>query len=136
MSGSNPATAPGESGKLRILIADDNQDAALSLAMLLQLGGHETHVVHDGQAAVAQGEQLRPDVVLLDIGMPKLNGHAAARRMREQSWSETAVLVALTGWGQQEHVQLSAAAGFDHHLVKPVDLDRLNRLLADVAARR
>jgi len=120
-----PATAP-----LRILIADDNQDAALSLAMLLQFSGHETHVVHDGEAAVQSAERLQPDVVLLDIGMPKINGHEAARRIRQQPWSTRAVLIALTGWGQEEHRAMSTAAGFDHHLVKPVDLDSLTRLLA------
>jgi CheY-like chemotaxis protein len=113
----------------RILVADDNRDAATSLALLLQLNGNETHTAHDGQAAVEAAAKWKPDVALLDIGMPKLNGHDAARRIREQPWGKAMVLVALTGWGQEEDLRRSRESGFDGHMVKPVDLDALVTLL-------
>ena len=109
----------------RILIVDDNEDGAESLAMLLQLDGHETHTAHDGVEAVDAAERLRPDVVLLDIGLPRLNGYEVCRRIREQPWGKDMVLVALTGWGQEEDRQRSREAGFDAHMVKPVDHDVL-----------
>ncbi len=118
----------------RILVVDDNRDAAESLATLLTLSGHETHVAYDGQEALAAAATLRPAVVLLDIGLPKLNGYEAARQMREQPWGKRMVLVALTGWGQQEDRRKSAEAGFDAHMVKPVDLDALAKVLAKMGA--
>jgi CheY-like chemotaxis protein len=113
----------------RILIVDDNTDAAESMATLLRIAGHETHVAHDGDRALADANTLRPDVVLLDIGLPKLSGHDVARRIRAEGWGRDMVLVALTGWGQDEDVRSSLAVGFDHHLVKPVDVALLMRLV-------
>ena len=116
----------------RVLIVDDNRDAAESLAMLLDIAGHATHVAHDGLAAIEAAEAFRPQVVLLDIGLPKLSGHDAARRIRQQPWGRDMLLVALTGWGQDDDRRKSMETGFDHHLVKPIDLESLNAVLADV----
>jgi CheY-like chemotaxis protein len=116
----------------RMLVVDDNVDSAESLAMLLQVSGHETHMAHDGLEAVAAAERYRPEVVLLDIGLPSLNGYDAARRIRERPWGKDMVLVALTGWGQEADRRESKDAGFDLHMVKPVDLDALTSLLASL----
>jgi PAS domain S-box-containing protein len=132
-----PAPAPPPAGETaptparRILVADDNRDSAESLAMLLELTGHETRTAHDGLAAVAAAEAFRPDVLLCDIGMPKLNGYEVACRIRDQPWGRGMVLVALTGWGQEEDRRKSQEAGFDAHLVKPVDHAALAKLLAE-----
>ncbi len=120
----------------RILVVDDNRDAAASLAMLLQLIGNETFSAGDGLEAVEAVEKFRPDVVLLDIGLPRLNGHDAARRIREQPWGKDIVLVALTGWGQDEDRRKSREAGFDTHMVKPVDLDALVMLLGSLPSEQ
>jgi signal transduction histidine kinase len=119
----------------RILVVDDNHDAAESLAALLELHGHEVQTVHDGQEAVEAAARLQPDVVLLDIGLPKLDGHQAARRIREQQGKRDMLLVAVTGWGQEEDRRLSKESGFSAHLVKPVTLDALTKLLAETDAR-
>jgi CheY-like chemotaxis protein len=116
----------------RVLIVDDNADSAETLATLLQIGGNETRTAHDGLAAVAAAEAFRPEVALLDIGLPGLNGWDTARRIREQPWGKTMILVALTGWGQEEDRRKSKDAGFDHHLVKPVDIDALMQMLASL----
>lgn len=116
--------------KHRILVADDNDDAAQSLAMLLTHLGHDVRTVSDGLAAVELAESFRPAVIVLDIGMPKLNGHDAARHIRQQPWGSQVLLIALTGWGQDEVKQRSMDAGFDHHIVKPVDFAMLRQLLA------
>ena len=113
----------------RILVVDDNVDAAESLAMLLQLCGHETNVAHDGQAALEAAERLRPDVILLDIGLPKMNGFEACRRIRQLPWGNEVVLIALTGWGQDVDRRRSQESGFDHHIVKPVEHAALVKLL-------
>ena len=113
----------------RILVVDDNRDAAESMSILLTLSGNETQVAFDGEEAVKAAAAFRPDIVLLDIGMPKLNGYDAARRIREQPWSKGMVLVALTGWGQEENRKKTADAGFDAHLVKPVEYATLTKLL-------
>jgi PAS domain S-box-containing protein len=118
----------------RILVVDDNHDAAESLAQLLRLRGHEVHVAYNGPEAVASYEAYRPELVLLDIGLPELNGYDAARRIRELPGGRSVRLVALTGWGQEEDRQRSREAGFDEHLVKPVDLAALERLLRDASA--
>jgi signal transduction histidine kinase len=118
------------SSKCRILIVDDNEDAALSLGMMLKIMGHDTRTAHDGLAAVEAAGLYRPDVVLLDIGLPRLNGYDACRRIREQPWGEGMVLIALTGWGQDEDKRLSKEAGFNFHLVKPLDPAALEKLLA------
>ena len=104
-----------------ILIADDNQDALESLALMLRMEGHEVHCASDGEEALALAGLRRPEIVVLDVGMPKLDGCEVARRIRAESWGRDAVLVALTGWGQEVDRRRSREAGFDMHLVKPVD---------------
>ncbi len=123
-------------GSCRVLIADDNHDAAVSLSMLLQSMGHDTRVVHDGIEAVQEAELFRPEVVLLDIGMPRLDGYETARRIAGRSWAATTQIVAVTGWGQDTDRQRAKAAGFHRHLVKPVDLQALRDVLADACAAR
>ena len=120
---------PGLQGR-RVLVVDDNKDAAVSLSTLLEIAGAETHMAHDGEEAVALAKRLEFDVALLDIGLPKMNGHEVAREIRKRSWGSAAVIIALTGWGQAEDRALSREAGFDHHLVKPVGLEELLKLLA------
>ena len=114
---------------LRILVADDQADALESLTRMLQLEGHEVHRAHDGLEAVERCERFRPDVALLDIGMPRMNGFEAARRIRAQSADRRVRLIALTGWGQPEDRRRATEAGFDHHLVKPVEFTDLVRAL-------
>ena len=114
----------------RILVADDNNDALESLATLLQLSGHEVYTAANGAMALESAEAHRPEVALLDIGMPKLDGYEVARRIRAQPWGQRITLVALTGWGQDSDRRRSQEAGFDSHLVKPLDLDKLMELLA------
>jgi len=114
----------------RILIVDDNKDSAESLAILLQLVGNEVHVVHDGPSALEAMKELRPTVVLLDIGLPGMSGHEVARKMRETPEGKDAVLIAQTGWGQEEDRLRSTEAGCDAHLVKPLDLAALQNVLA------
>ena len=109
---------------------DDNQDAAISLAMLLRLQGHEVRVAHSGMAALEMTKTYVPDVVFLDIGMPGMDGYEVARRMRQQPGLENVVLAALTGWGQQEDRRRTAEAGFDHHLVKPPEPKAVESVLA------
>jgi CheY-like chemotaxis protein len=117
----------------RILVVDDNRDSANSLAMLLKLLGHTVGTAHDGLEAVEKAVTFRADVILLDIGMPRLNGYEAARRIRGQH-QDGLKLVALTGWGQEDDRRRSGEVGFDAHLVKPVDLAALTQLLAELSA--
>jgi PAS domain S-box-containing protein len=124
-------TKPATTTSRRILVVDDNRDSAKTMAMLLKLTGHQTNVAFDGLEAVAAAESFRPEVVLLDIGLPKLNGYETATRIRQQPWGKDMLLVALTGWGQDEDRQKSKDAGFDVHLVKPVDHTVLTKLLAE-----
>ncbi len=116
----------------RILVVDDNRDAADSLAMLLDIAGHQTFTAHDGAAAVEAVREHRPDVVLLDIGLPILNGYEVCRQVRAEPWGEEPTIVALTGWGQEEDRHRSREAGFDGHLVKPVDYAALTALLGSL----
>jgi DNA-binding response OmpR family regulator len=104
----------------RVLVVDDNADAADSLAMLLQVHGDEVRVAYDGEEALFAEQEFKPDVLLLDIGMPKLSGYDVARRVRDARGSEV-LIVAITGWGQEEDRQRARDAGFDHHFTKPVD---------------
>ena len=120
----------------RILVVDDNRASADSLARLLHLTGNETHTAYDGLKAVEAAAMLRPDVVLLDIGLPKLNGYEAARKIREEPWGKKMVLVALTGWGQDEDRQKSREAGFNGHMVKPIDHAELMKLLASLSSEQ
>jgi PAS domain S-box-containing protein len=121
---------PASTVKCRVLVVDDNQDSADSLGMLLRMMGHEVEVASDGQEGIAVAGRLRPDIAILDIGMPKMNGYELAQKIREQPWAKDLVLVALTGWGQDEHRRRSAESGFKHHLTKPVDFDALQQILA------
>ena len=116
----------------RVLVVDDNMDAADSLALLLRLSGQEVRVAHDGPTALLAAQAFRPELVLLDLGMPGMDGYEVARRLRQQPESRTALVVALTGWGQDSDRRRSAEAGFDQHLVKPVEPSDLEKLLAEV----
>ena len=136
-SPASPAAAPLPTapGGQRVLVVDDNQDAADSLALLLQLDGHDVRVVYDGAAALAAldaAQPWRPAVVLLDLGMPGMDGLEVARRLRANDAAAATLLVALTGWGQHTDRERTRAAGFDHHLVKPVDARALQALLASL----
>ncbi|HEX6998626.1 MAG TPA: ATP-binding protein [Gammaproteobacteria bacterium] len=128
------ACAPGEHG-LRVLIVDDNQDAATLLAQLLELQGHQTLSAFDGPQALAAGAAFQPQVILLDIGLPQMNGYEVAQRVRKMPWGENVVLVAITGWGQEQDKRRAMAAGFAHHLVKPVSCAALEELLHRVRER-
>lgn len=125
-------TEPGGQ-PLRVLIVDDSVDAAKMLAMLLALWGHDVHVVHDGPSAIQAVPQYDPQVVLLDIGLPGMDGYEVARRLRDLAGPDDLLLVALTGYAQDEDRRRSRDAGFDHHLVKPVDVDELQRILRQSA---
>jgi signal transduction histidine kinase len=116
----------------RILVVDDNQDSADSMGLLLNLLGNDVRIVHDGLAAVDVANEFKPQVVLLDIGLPTLNGYEAARKIRRKAWGKKAVLIAVTGWGDTVDRERSKQAGFDHHLVKPVEPDVLTNLLASL----
>jgi signal transduction histidine kinase/ActR/RegA family two-component response regulator len=118
--------------KGRILVVDDNRDAAESLSMILRLLGYEIQSAHDGVEALQAAAAFHPNVVLLDIGMPKMNGYETARRIREQPWGRTMTLIALTGWGQEDDKKRAVEAGFDVHLTKPVEPAALEKLLADL----
>jgi PAS domain S-box-containing protein len=120
----------------RILVVDDNEDSANSLAMLLKLMGHVTRAAYDGIQALADAQDFCPDLIFLDIGLPKVDGYEVCRQLREQGWGANVHVVALTGWGQAEDRQKSADAGFDEHLVKPVDHHVLGRILAEYAEKR
>lgn len=124
-----PDTAAALSER-RILIVDDNVDSADSLAMLLEITGNKTFMAHDGVEALKAIETHRPEVVLLDIGLPKLDGHEVCRHVREQPWGKNIVIIALTGWGHEDDRRRSEEAGFDGHLVKPVDYDKLLAMLS------
>jgi CheY-like chemotaxis protein len=112
-----------------VLIADDNRDAADSLAMLLRMDGHHVQVVHDGREAVATIDSFRPDVAVLDIGMPELNGYEVARAVRLGPLGTSITLIAMTGWGQASDKARAAVAGFNHHFTKPIEPDALTQML-------
>jgi CheY-like chemotaxis protein len=122
-----PAAAPR---RFRILVVDDNHDSALSMAMMLQIMGHDTRTAHDGESAVSTAETFLPEVMLLDIGLPKLNGYEVAQRIREKTWGQSMYLIAVTGWGQDEDRQRSSEVGLNLHMVKPVEPAALEKLLA------
>jgi CheY-like chemotaxis protein len=119
----------------RILVADDNQDSASSLGMLLKLLGADVLVVYSGAAALEAVGVFKPDVVLLDIGMPEMDGHEVARQMRAGPGGRDLTLIALTGWGQEKDRHDSELAGFDHHLIKPADVGDLENLLVSLESR-
>jgi two-component system, chemotaxis family, CheB/CheR fusion protein len=130
-----PAVNPEQGAGRRILIADDNQDAAESLSMLLQMDGHEVHVVHDGRAAVSSFATFKPEIALLDIGMPGLNGYEVAKLVREEPQARAVTLIAVTGWGQEQDKQRALGAGFDYHFTKPVEPHRIDKILRSLPAR-
>jgi signal transduction histidine kinase len=133
LRGARPARErPASAVSRRILVVDDERISATSLGRLLKIMGHEIRTAYDGLEAVGVVEAFRPDVVLLDINLPKMNGYDAARRIRQQPWGQGMVLIALTGWGQEADRQRAREAGFDHHLVKPVDSAILTQLLASL----
>lgn len=121
----DPTAAPART----VLIVDDNVTSAETLALLIGLSGHATHVAHSGAAALEAAERHRPEVILLDIGLPGMDGFEVARQVRQAEDGRRAVLIAVTGYGQDDDRRKSAEAGFDHHLVKPIDLARLEELL-------
>ncbi|HWB11683.1 MAG TPA: ATP-binding protein [Pirellulales bacterium] len=130
-----PENRPSQSAQTqlparRAFVVDDNADAAATLSELLRRDGHEVHTFNDGYSALASAAAIAPDVVLLDIGMPKMDGLETARRLRKMPATAAALLVAVTGWGQEADRRRAQEAGFDHHLVKPVDTDALRELLA------
>ena len=127
-----PASEPVSARQLRMLIVDDNVDAAESLAFLLRLDGHEVRTAYDGAFALALAAEYAPEVVLQDIGLPKMNGYEVARRLRQHPATARCLLVAIIGYGEADDLRRSRAAGFDHHLSKPVDFDELANLFASV----
>lgn len=129
-----PMTKPAGSA-LRVLVVDDNAAAAYMLSRIVEALGNETKIASDGEQAIAAAEAFQPQVIFMDIGMPRMNGYEAAERIRQTSWGKGLVLVALTGWGQQEDRRRTQAAGFNHHLVKPADLDQVQQLLSAVASQ-
>jgi signal transduction histidine kinase/ActR/RegA family two-component response regulator len=120
---------------LRVLVVDDNHDSADSLGLLLQRVGHDVRTAYDGRQAVLTAEAFRPDAVLLDIGMPIMHGYDAARTIRQTAWGKHMLLIAMTGWGEEGDRDLSERAGFDRHLIKPLDPAALMRILASAARR-
>ena len=113
-----------------MLVADDNRDGADIMALLLQQYGYEVSVAHSGPEALAAAAQSKPEIAILDIGMPGMSGYAVAQRIRAESWGKNMLLIALTGWGQEEDKRKAFEAGFDHHLIKPIDPDALEALMA------
>jgi CheY-like chemotaxis protein len=130
-TGAQPHPTPGVQ-PLRVLIADDDRDGTTTLLMLLELEGYVVRAVHGGQEALDQAREFKPDVVLLDIGMPKITGYEAARRLRQRYGDECPVLIAITGWKQASDKILASLAGFDHHVAKPYEPAALISLLAKV----
>jgi CheY-like chemotaxis protein len=133
-----PRPAPEDDSSIqgwRVLVVDDNPDAAKSLAMLLELSGNDVQVAHDGAAAVARVDAFMPDLILMDIGMPTMNGYDACHAIRQKPGGKQIKMLALTGWGQETDRLRSSEAGFDAHLVKPVDIDALKSLLKESASK-
>jgi signal transduction histidine kinase/ActR/RegA family two-component response regulator len=123
-------------GSRRVLVVDDHRDSADSLAMLLKAMGHEVDRAYDGEQGIELASKVLPELILLDIGMPRMDGFETCRRIKAEAWGEHTVVVALTGWGQDEDRRKSRAAGFDHHLVKPVEIGDLVALMSTLDARR
>jgi CheY-like chemotaxis protein len=130
-----PAPASGEASR-RVLIADDALQGAEALALLLERRGHEVHVAHEGVEALRLAAEIKPDIAFLDIGMPGLSGYEIATRIRCEPWGRHMMLVAVTGWGQEDHKRKAYSAGFDEHFTKPMDPQHLRSLFASMPARR
>ena len=131
-----PAPRAGDPAGLRILVADDVRDSAEGLSVLLRMGGNDVRIATDGAEALAPAADFQPEVAVLDIGMPKLSGYEVARQIRREAWGERAVLIALTGWGQQDDIRRALDVGFNYHMVKPVNIPQLQELLEQMAARK
>jgi CheY-like chemotaxis protein/anti-sigma regulatory factor (Ser/Thr protein kinase) len=128
---------PCDQGAMRrVLVVDDNRDSAGSMSMMLRLVGYDVRTAYDGIGAVEVAEEFRPEVILMDIGMPRLNGYEATRRIRDKPWGRLIIIIALTGWGQDSDKSQSQDAGCDGHLVKPVNLPDLEKLLAEMTSKR
>jgi CheY-like chemotaxis protein len=112
-----------------VLVADDNKDAADTLAILLGMDGYETSVAHSGLEALQSARERRPDAIILDIGMPDVNGYEVARRIRLEEWGRDVLLLAITGWGHSDDIARAKAAGFNEHLTKPVEAEHIVQLL-------
>ena len=124
-----PSAALPASAPRRVLVVDDNRDGAESLGMMLELAGHEVALAYDGLEAIERAAHFRPEVILMDVGMPGLNGLDATRRIRQEPWGKVATIIALTGWGQECDREQSREAGCNGHLVKPVAIDVLHQML-------
>lgn len=124
--------APIPGSLRRSLVVDDNPDNAESLALLMRMHGDDVRTAHDGLAALEIGERFQPQVILLDIGMPQMNGYETCRALRERDWGREAIVIAQTGWGQPEDRERALQAGFDAHLVKPIEFVALTELLATI----
>jgi signal transduction histidine kinase len=135
MAGNGGATAPGTGTRCRVLVVEDNIDAAECLALVVRLDGHEVRTVYDGLAALQVAEAFRPEIILLDLGLPKMDGYEVARRLRDQPGGNGLLLVAVTGHGQEEDRLRACQAGFDYHLIKPVDPEMLRRVIASRTGR-
>jgi signal transduction histidine kinase len=128
-----PAARPAPTQPLKVLVVDDNVDVAQTVGWMLEEIGHQYHLVHDGRQALQAAREFRPDAILLDIGLPVMDGYAVCRAFRQDDLFKDALIIAQTGWGQTRDKTLASEAGFDHHLVKPVAYDELERVLADKA---
>ena len=128
-----PASA---AATLRILVVDDNRDSAETLELMLRHRGNSVSLAYDGEAAVQAATEFQPDVVVLDIGLPKLNGYEACRRIRQQTTGRRMIIIALTGWSRDEDRKLTREAGFDYHVVKPVSPNSMWTLIADLTSKR
>jgi CheY-like chemotaxis protein len=124
---------PNPAVSRRILVVDDNEDSAESLTLLLRLQGHLVESAHDGRHALEAAEQFRPDVILLDLGMPGMSGYEVCQEIRKQPWGGKMLLLAQTGWGQDQDRQRTKDAGFDGHLTKPIDHARLEEILTNLS---
>jgi len=131
-TGTSPVRSSHALPARRILVVDDNQDAAALIALLLRLAGQEVSTAHDGEEALAAAAAQRPDVILLDLAMPRLNGYDTAKRIRAEPWGNDVALIALSGWGQRQDRDRTAEAGFRAHLVKPVGEAELLSVLKEL----
>ena len=137
-----PKRPPGQpeperrAASLRVLVVDDNVDSAETIGFVLRKLGHEARMEYDGAAAIAAADAFRPDLILLDIGLPGMTGHQVAREIRQTPWGGTTTIIAVSGWGEEADRRQSREAGFDHHVVKPLDYEGVQRLLSTVETTR
>jgi CheY-like chemotaxis protein len=131
-----PSPASPPRAALKVLVVDDNVDVAQTVGWMLETIGHDYRLVHEGKLALQTAQEYRPDAILLDIGMPGMDGYAVCRALREQTLFDDTVIIAQTGWGQSQARAAAGGSRFDHHLVKPVNMDRLEQLLAGILSAR